>query len=115
MTDESKNIEETRTTESDLVDVFVDFAVAKEISVKCQDCGSEEGWSIYTNKNSHQVIPGGGNRDIHIGPYGIDVVTMKCRNCGAIRMFDLDHVKSVSKAERAKNKDSGSSEGSDDS
>ncbi|MNK89572.1 hypothetical protein D3C87_1095860 [compost metagenome] len=77
-----------------LLQQFVAFAAYKNISPKCPTCSSEQGWNILTNQGKFHVVPIGEDRDVLIGAAGIDVLTMRCRNCGFIRMFHLDMIRS---------------------
>lgn len=91
---------DTEPQKPNLLGEFLAFAQEKNISVDCPACESEEGWNLFTSSGTHQVLPGGRAGDILIGSVGIDVLTMRCRNCGYIRMFELDTIRRIAKEKR---------------
>lgn len=76
----------------DYVGSFERWAKARGVATRCEICSSDAGWAVYTAQDVHTVLPSGKDSDLYIGPYGIDAIAMRCKNCGNIRLFDLKAV-----------------------
>jgi len=87
-TEKPKAETEGAITDKYVLDDFVRFAQAKKLSMRCPSCEQTSGWKIYANKRGNFVMPKGLKGDIFIGQ-GVDVIAMRCNNCGYIKQYDL--------------------------
>ena len=75
------------------VDELSEFMNAKGITRSCHACGQDAGWSNYYSEYGVTSIPVCRDGDILIGGGTVEVLTLRCQNCGYIRMFDMSAYK----------------------
>jgi hypothetical protein len=76
-------------TESQIdAEIFAKFAKAKEINVVCDSCQKRAGWTVYNNGQYPPSLIGTKDRDMLVSPPVIPLVTMRCKNCGFVRLYD---------------------------
>lgn len=71
------------------VDDLSAFMSAKRITQLCHACDQDAGWSSYVSDYGVTSIPVCRDGDILIGGGAVEALTLRCKNCGYIRMFDL--------------------------